>query len=483
MLNLSDKELDRLAREAASEYDPGVRTSPSSWERLQQHLEKDLGQPNPRFFRGIRRMPFYYVPAAALLIVGLSIYFVKQGRKGSIKTPPQNNLAIADKPSRGGPPGSSAQEDATRSGTNPNPNNQTPSYRLNSTPQNPNSPSSSASPAGVGSYLSTHTGVGHDLSTAMGKRGNARGNRNHISGGLTAGLQGSNGSHDPSNPSSGRWSAQSRQSSAQHGTTPGAVFTTPDPQYTAVGGLKAANLPPPIIDDAGLRHLNAQNTTKASDPINLGKKKSAAARIGRPLELGFSIAPDFASVNTLAGDKPGSSIGLTLDYQPFNRWHIQSGLLLSRKNYTAAQQDYHASYAYYMMNNMHDVYFIKGTDQLIELPLNLRYDFSVSGNTMLFLSAGMSSYLLTHENCNYYFSRYGRDAVQGFNYNNGQAYFMSTVNLSAGLETGISNSLSLLVAPYAKLPTTGMGFGSVDINSVGIDFSLRYAPVLKHKRH
>ncbi len=206
-------------------------------------------------------------------------------------------------------------------------------------------------------------------------------------------------------------------------------------------------------------------------------------RVNRSLQLGFSLAPDFTSVNSLAGDKPGSSIGITADYQLLNRLHIHTGFLLSHKNYTAAEQDYHVPYNYYRMNNMHYVSFVKGTLNLWEIPLALRYDFSVTGNTIFFISGGASSYMLTHENCNYYFDLFGRTAREEFKYGAHNLSLFSTVDLSMGVETGLSNSLSFLVAPYMKLPTTGLGFGKVEMNSVGIDFALKYTPVLKRKRH
>jgi hypothetical protein len=51
-----------------------------------------------------------------------------------------------------------------------------------------------------------------------------------------------------------------------------------------------------------------------------------------------------------------------------------------------------------------------------------------------------------------------------------------------GAEAGISNSFSLLIAPYVKIPTRNIGFGQVSLSSVGIDFALRFAPVISRKR-
>ncbi|HXO75984.1 MAG TPA: outer membrane beta-barrel protein, partial [Puia sp.] len=211
-----------------------------------------------------------------------------------------------------------------------------------------------------------------------------------------------------------------------------------------------------------------------------GKNKSL--RIKRNLQFGLSLAPDFSSVNSLAGDKPGSSVGITVDYQFANRWYLSTGLLLDRKNYAARQQDYHVSSDWYRMNNLHNVDFVKGSFNMLEVPLNLRYDFSVAGSTLFFASAGFSSYLLTKENCNYYYNWYGREDAKSFSYPNKNNYLFSSINLSLGVETGISNSMSLLIAPYIKIPSRNIGFGQVQMNSVGINFALKFAPVISRKR-
>src|SRR5215469_14913925 len=75
MLNLSDKDLDRLSKEAAQEYEPGDILGPNSWEKLEFRLDSDLGQLNPNPLRHIRRFPFYYAPAL-LVLLGISYYYL-----------------------------------------------------------------------------------------------------------------------------------------------------------------------------------------------------------------------------------------------------------------------------------------------------------------------------------------------------------------------------------------------------------------------
>jgi len=133
-------------------------------------------------------------------------------------------------------------------------------------------------------------------------------------------------------------------------------------------------------------------------------------------------------------------------------------------------------------NSAKNISFVKGSFTMLEIPLNLRYDFSVTGNTVFFATAGLSSYLMTSENCNYFYQFWGHAMTQSKNYPDQPNYLFSALNLSVGVEMGVSNTLSVLVAPYVKVPVRNIGFGQVDLSSVGINFALEFAPVLSRRR-
>src|SRR5580658_7181844 len=80
MLNLSDKDLDRLSQEAAQQHEPGDIIGPKFWEKLEARLDRDLGKVTPNPARGIRRLPYYYAPAL-LVILGVTYYFVRPNNK------------------------------------------------------------------------------------------------------------------------------------------------------------------------------------------------------------------------------------------------------------------------------------------------------------------------------------------------------------------------------------------------------------------
>jgi len=549
MLNLSDKELDRLSREAAQEHDPGDVLGSRSWEKLEPRLDTDLGRSAPNPLRGVRRFPFYYVPAI-LLVAGV-FYFVRQNHSSkqnepsgsppsakvqpatgtqplsstqnpehsSNSTPPASSSAAADpaiaNPATANPaatdhtaPAAGANPAATHSAaptsTAPNP---TATHSAAPNPTAPNSSAASsaahnstagANPAAANTNASstahstTHTGKTRHYPGANGV--------NNTTARTTYSNRQQRGKNIPSSTTGSTADANAGASSLDNiiatvGSTSGAGSITnnkgiPDNNNsTAANNNKPRELTlssihspgslrqHPSVSDSALRAY----TTKAN-PSLIQPGKSKSLRIKRNLQFGLSIAPDFSSVNTLAGDKPGSSIGLTLDYQFADRWYLSTGLLLDRKNYAARQQDYHVSNDWYRMNNLHNVDFVKGSFNMLEIPVNLRYDFSVAGSTLFFASAGFSSYLLTKENCNFYYNWYGREDAKSFSYPNKNNYLLSSINLSLGVETGISNSMSLLIAPYIKIPSRNIGFGQVQMNSVGINFALKFAPVISRKR-
>jgi hypothetical protein len=523
MLNLSDKELDRISREAAQEHDPGDVIGPQSWERLEVRLDKDLGRVNPNPFRGIRRLPFLYAPAI-LLILGVGYYFVKQNKyrkaeppgsppvtlvnpqkTGEANTPANNEPSITKKPAANDnlistPKASTTAQYSTTPGQSPATGQPVVSGQpVIPSPAGASSSSGSSAasnkPAGSGGTIASgqpvtpspagsspgRTIASNNRTTTnkhtpglRGHRTNAPGNRSRIPGNHTT-----PGGQPPQN-----YSTPSQQNDTQSAFTD--QTASPNGAPAAVTRPRELNLSPvqqarsrrpsPAVDDAGLRTY----TAKASPVLPL--KKVGVLRINRSLQIGLSLAPDFASVNSLAGDRPGSTMGLTLDYLFANRWSLGTGLLLSRKNYAARAQDYHAPYDFYRANNLHNIDFVKGSFNMLEIPLNLRYDFSMTGNTVFFASAGLSSYFFASENCNYYFNSYGREDSKGFHYPNHENSFFTTANLSVGVEANISNSFSLLVAPYMKIPTRNMGFGQIQMNSVGINFALKFTPVLSRRR-
>lgn len=508
MLNLSDKELDHFAKEAAQEYDPGDVLGERSWEGLEIRLDRDLGKVHLNPLRHIRRFPFYYAPAM-LVLLGVSYYLIRRtagppGRvakapaavvqnssssqspdykktttlDSSAATPTLSAEQAGGKPVGGGEVGAGTagvragkiagahQADATGSASATGTAGMT---GVNGSAGATESMVGTRSKAAAGSMRT------RDAANAEAHAAHIRGRNHHRGNGRVAQDDNALAITAPANAGQ---VTNGKNSDRVVGAT-GNTQATPRRELgkVALQGLRPTKKAP-YIGDSALRAFTLKST--APQLIRRG-----GLHINRSLAFGILAAPDFASVNSLAGDRPGSTIGLTVDYQFANHLYIGSGLLLDRKIFSAYGQDFHAPAGFYAANGLPDrIGIVKGTFEMLEIPLNLRYDFTVSGSTMFFLSSGLSSYLLVSQNNNYYYSSYWnpRNSVCTPVSTPGKSYLFSALNLSAGVETGLSNSLSLLIAPYMKIPVRGIGIGRVQMSTVGINFALRFAPVISRKR-
>jgi hypothetical protein len=497
MLNLSDKELDRLSQEAAQQHEPGDIVGPRLWEKLEARLDRDLGKVNPNPARGIRRLPYYYAPAL-LVILGVTYYFVRPDNKShkgmSSGSPPLTAIqpASADplKPGNSSPNSVSDNSNSTPAAPSntvhyPGTAGASPSIAPATAMRPDASTRPVTSPAPARSKAYTASARSNDHSSFTSTNSLVSPSRRHRHNHPTAGAAGIPGATPTSHQTSGNTgnpdvSAITGATNTQTGTSgkPASARAPRDLTFSAVRG-RARIAHAGSIDDSALR---AFTLSSMRQPIRKG-----GLHINRSLTIGIVGGPDQASVSSIAGDRAGSTLGLTVDYQFANHWYIGSGLLFTKKIFSAVPQDYHVPSDYYTNANIgmgSGINYIKGSFNMLEIPLNLRYDFSTGDNVLFFAGVGTSSYLFTTENCNYYYHLYNQPNVvsKQRTYTNQPDDLFATINLSAGMEVGVSNSLSLLLAPYAKIPTRGIGFGQVQLSSVGLNLALRFTPVLSRKR-
>jgi hypothetical protein len=222
------------------------------------------------------------------------------------------------------------------------------------------------------------------------------------------------------------------------------------------------------------------STVASALPATGPRPDSRSLRINRSLHIGAMVAPDVTNVGSAYDDKLSSNFGLTVGYQLFGSLSINSGFIFTKKNYAANGYDFHVP-ASSNLSWAHIAY-VQGNCRMYEIPLTLRYDYSSIGKTHFFFNAGLSSYLMRHESYDYYFPVWGGLAVDHVDYSDRKNYWFSMVNLSMGVEYTLSNSLSLQVEPFLKIPLTGVGVGSLELNSYGMSFLLRYSPVLAKNR-
>jgi len=525
MFNLSDKELDRLSRKAADAYE--VENNTSSWEVLQQRLDKELAPspkpsiPSSRIFR----FPFSFA-SVVILLVGISYFLLKPNKNTPVKGKKDYTLLQqqnADKTSNltSAEPVISKNKTGIHQSANESPLLTIPEKKLtviassgekitsllNSREKGTRSDSGKENPALRGA-IQKNAVVRND-GTSSGDKSPAENNsiigdirkrgvyssqkekrpfsdgpatQNHPSPIITDQYKRLKGADKAEAVKSAEGEYSSGQEKTPDKSKSTAISSPEDiPRYlsTLIAPIKH---PAVIIKDSSLRAEMSANNLK--DIVHLNKKSSRSLNTNRSLEIGVSFAPDFSEVkHTDYANRLGTGVGITLGYQLLHRLSVNTGLIYSHKYYQADDESFHLSRDLPPAGLR--IEYVNGSVKMLEIPLNLRYDVSFQGNTTFFVNGGLSSYVILKQNYLYFCRPNNSPSRAGWyvqEFNSPQDFWFSTVNISAGFETSLSKNLTFQVEPYVKISMKGVGAGNVQLNSYGINLAFKFAPVIKRSR-
>lgn len=229
-------------------------------------------------------------------------------------------------------------------------------------------------------------------------------------------------------------------------------------------------------DSTSISMMNVQ------EPITVDKQDSIVSKNKKEKSaFSWSVVAgiDATTVKFRYAEKASLTGGVIIGYH-FNRhWSIHTGALYTRKNYKMAGSDFKAPAGSWVAN--YKLETVDGFCTMWEIPLLARYTFDTKTKTRAFVSGGLSSYLMTRENYNYFYYYNGLPIRRNANYPDGKTHPFSILKLSAGWIREVNKSTSLVVEPFANLPLSGLGFGSAKLSSFGIYFSYQFRQPNKKK--
>ncbi len=234
---------------------------------------------------------------------------------------------------------------------------------------------------------------------------------------------------------------------------------------------------PAIKKDSILKNVTNVNAT-AKDQNSSGKKtKKNIFDFTRQAYwvIGITTNTDLSFVKNQQASKVGYGGGIVAGYHLKNGLSIQTGLSLDRKNYYTSGKYFDTKRLPYFQSSDVTLNYANGNCNMWEIPLNISYDFKGGNKINLFVTAGVSSYLMQNEyyNFNYNLNRYAYDS--GFNYPRSSKDYFSIMNLGAGANLQAGKNLFIQVQPYFKVPLKGVGIGNLSLKSAGLNIS-----VVKH---
>lgn len=191
------------------------------------------------------------------------------------------------------------------------------------------------------------------------------------------------------------------------------------------------------------------------------------------VRLGYS--PDLSTVGFKNYTKPGAAFSLLIEYGLSSRLYLQAGVVRSVKDYTANAGEYKLPKYVTDINTPYDV---DGNCTMFEIPLGLRYNVVRSEQSKWFVGTGVSSYYAQKERYDYNYEHYIHGQKPYWQGKTGW-FLLSHINASVGYERSITQKLSLVAEPYIRIPVKGVGYGKVNLTTVGMWISLRYTPAFK----
>lgn len=217
------------------------------------------------------------------------------------------------------------------------------------------------------------------------------------------------------------------------------------------------------------------HTTELPDGFTSGVSAPVRVQTQPPAYFfaGLTAGPDVSTVQNSGKEKTGLSIGLTAGVQVTKQFAVKTGLLFESKNYYSPgrlfwhndipppNQNFLASV------NMHS--------RLVEVPVTVQYNFVQKRKFSLFVAPGFSSYFINNEKYEMVFRTFFGEEKRMLVSQQSYADIFSIFHLSGGLQYKFSNTASVTLEPYLKLPLTGIGKGSLPVTSSGIYVSIVYS--------
>lgn len=236
--------------------------------------------------------------------------------------------------------------------------------------------------------------------------------------------------------------------------------------------IRPANWPKPLVFTK--RDVEVlPTTTEPVEPATVMPKPP----VERGLSVRLAVSPDLSSIGLKNFARPGTNVGVLLEYRLAPRWSVQTGIIQSTKIYKASASEYELSD--YFTKKYTIPQGVDGQCKMLDIPINVRYDFLLSPRadrrspSRWFITGGVTSYIIEQEDYVYKYTGYAHIPAPPWSGKSGN-YGFSQLNLSVGYERAITKRLSWQVEPFMKMPLKKVGYLNLNLLSTGAFFSIRY---------
>lgn len=245
---------------------------------------------------------------------------------------------------------------------------------------------------------------------------------------------------------------------------------------------RSNQVPNTVYNESGAAELavlktdSVVNPVMLSDPLVESEKSEikndarTKSKGGSGISVKLAISPDYSSINFSSSDKSGINYGALVGYTFNNRWSVYTGVISSKKLYSSTEIE--SSYS--SGGNSYPVEKLDGDCRILDIPINVYYNFFPERSLSLKAGVGFSSYLMLNETYVYCVDYYGTDTYYEQNVKGKNNEWFKVLNLSITAEKRLTNRLSAEVEPFVKVPLAGVGEGKVSLVSLGAFVNVKF---------
>ncbi|MDR6943372.1 hypothetical protein [Mucilaginibacter pocheonensis] len=205
------------------------------------------------------------------------------------------------------------------------------------------------------------------------------------------------------------------------------------------------------------QQVKKQNKTSIKPILNNGPR----------FTLSILAAPDINAVNSFNKNQVGTNFGLQVAVRLSKKFSVSTGAAYAIKPYEANGSQYKT--AFWQGKAASDLpNYIAANCKVLDIPLNINYQFYSKGKNAFALGTGLSSYIMLKENYHFDYAAGSGKSAYDIQIENQNKHWFGVLNLNATYERKINSKFSTIIQPYVKLPLTGIGNGRVDLKSTGV---------------
>ena len=229
------------------------------------------------------------------------------------------------------------------------------------------------------------------------------------------------------------------------------------------------------ITSAGA-NVPLNSTSDKAAPIT--EKKKDTLQKSSKIYWGIVFGPGFNRVKNQKLLKPGFDIGIMAGISLLKgKAFVEAGLLYTKKYYFSDGKYFNMDKAGGSMPQGMDIMSLEGSSRLFELPVKFKYGVFQKNKSGVFLSTGISSYLMTREENDYLAMMNGTEQSMSGSYNNNRRYIAVMANIGAEFNYKTGKNTRLRIEPYLQIPLKGIGIGSMPVMTTGLHFGfMRFTP-------